>query len=148
MILGYERETSFPLEDNVIKISLEDCEFGWGYETYTDPYNKLKYAIMLVVELECRKFNTVEEIYGTEGFQLIQQFVPHKIVIIDDTFGNVEYKCKEGHPYTYHRHAGYIDHLSLSGYSCLNSFLKDWEVDINTFLYNSELELIIDNDNN
>ena len=153
MIPEEDRKSVFPLEYDlesscdVIKILLIECEFGRDFDIYTDPWNKLKYLVMMVVELECRKFTTLDEIYETEGFKLIQDNVPHKIVVVDDTFGPVTYTFKNGEQRTYLEHAGYIDHQSCTdNYSKLKDFFHHWGIDVSKFLYNSDINLIIDSD--
>jgi len=156
MILKSEREYIFPLSEDfivptddsdIIIIPLEDCEYGWGYEYITDPFEKLKYLVMMVVETECKNVTCINEIYETEGFKLIQAEVPHTIVILDDSLEQHSYTNKENDVVYYLSHSGYIDHQSHEDFSSLQDFLNDADVNVEEFLYNKQLAVIMDNDN-
>ena len=143
-----ERLSIFPLDDmkNII-INLDDCEFGWELEFYRDPWNKLKYLIMMVVETECNECKNIDDIYETEGFKLIQNEIPNKIVIVDNIWELVKFKDNYGHTRSYLSHNGYIDHQSYEGYPDLKSFLDYYHLNVKTFVFNDKVELITDNDN-
>ena len=91
----------FPIDDitGKIHVHLDECEYGWGYERFKDPWNKLKYAIMMVIETEANKCKSIEEIYQLEGFKTIQNVIPNDILIIDDYLHFDDYLFHSGYIY-------------------------------------------------
>ena len=130
--------------DDKIHINIdEDCEFGWGYEYITDSFRKLTYAIMMVIETEGHGCKTIEDVYKTEGFLLIQSLFD-KNIIIEDEYWNVE----EYDGRFYLNHSGYIDHQSTEDFSSLKDFLTQNGLTIADFIFDEHVELNINNDNN
>ena len=121
--------------DGYVHIILE--EFGWSDDT--DLYGQEKKLSYLLTQLatanDCTNWygdNTNDELRSifedTRDFQevnrVIQEYCNCNGIYIDD-FG------------------GYIDHQSFEG----SDFLSIWGVTIEEFLFNSGVNLIIDNDN-
>jgi len=133
-------ECYFPVVDYTgkIHIVLDNCEYGWGYERFNDQFEKLQYAIMMVIETEAVHCKNIDEIYQLEGFKTIQNIIPKEILLIDDGMHN-----ENGYLY----HAGYIDHQSHEDYSSLADFLKYYGITIEDFIYNEDIEVEITNDN-
>ena len=130
-----------------IVIRLEDCEFGWGFDFFTDAHNKLKYAIMMVIETEAGKCEKLEDVYNLEGFKTIKSVVKEDIILEDDKFCQKSFIRDDGSEHRYLEHSGYIDHQSRENYKSLKDFLDDNEIDILNFIYNTNVDLIISNDN-
>jgi len=135
--------------DDKIHISLdEECEFGWGYQSITNSWGKFSYAIMMVIETEGNECKTIEDVYNTEGFLLIQSLFDKKIIIEDDSWHQEEYTRSDGKVCRYVEHSGYIDHQSCEDYSSLKYFLYVNGITIEDFIFDENVELIISNDNN
>ena len=145
--------------DNMLHIRFG--EFGWGYDEYTNPYDKLQYALTMVLETEGR---TADDFYETEGFkainELIKNFLSCDGIAIDSEITqktyyhhkwddkNMEYiEDRSRPPYTWLESDGYIDHQSHEDYDNLNDFLFDYSVSLFDFIFNPGIKLIIDNDN-
>ena len=128
--------------DNDGYIHSEFGEFGWGYDEYYDPREKLSYALTMVAETE--KYTSEDEFYHTAGFNAIENLIVDKLgclgVIVDDAD---IYKTSWGV-----NHTGYIDHQSCEGYGSLQDFLNDYSITLEEFIFSDGVGLIIDNDNN
>lgn len=110
-------------EDNIMHT--EFGEFGWGYETYTDQSNKLSYVVTMMGALSGTYDESLYE-YGP--------FIHLKEDLIEYT------GCSD---LVIDSFDGYVDHQSVC------NIVEDYcEVEnyIN-FIYNSNIKLIIDNDN-
>lgn len=146
-------------DDNKLHIGFG--EFGWGYDVYTDPLDKLEYALTMVLGTECWG---IDDFYETKGFKLIDEFVRNTFecdgVVIDDKIDKISHQPTKwdnekmtwvddlSKPViTWLSSDGYIDHQSLEDYSCLQDFLDDWSVTLEDFVLNPGIKLIIDNDN-
>lgn len=129
--------------DNCIHV--EFGEFGWGYETTTDQYDKLSYLVTMLVETEGNSCKSMIDLRNTEGFQLIEKVIKEYCdcdgLIIDSIVGPATWNEN------YLDHDGYIDHQSCEDYSTLQQFLDDCGITIEQFIFNSDIKLIIDNDN-
>ena len=120
-------------------------EFGWGYEKYNDFWTKLAYLLTMVAETENKKFVSEEEYYQTDGFQFINNFCKEKFKNCKGII--IEYPNIKATPYGWTDFNGYIDHQSYEDYNNVNEFLSEYDIDIETFLLNENVDLIIDNDN-
>lgn len=129
-------------DDN--KIAVELGEFGWGYDAYTDQYNKLSYLLTMCIE--CTEAVTEEEFYESEEFKKINDTIAeycHCDGIIIVHSGLHTRKDWDGKDYL--DFDGYIDHQSM--YVSVDAFLDDYHTDIINFVFNPGVMLIIDNDN-
>ena len=130
-------------DDDLIHVDFG--EFGWGYERTNDQYDKLSYLITMLVETEGNGCKSKQDLYQTEGFQLINKVISNycncKGIWIDSKL--------EPSPWNenYLDHDGYIDHQSCEDYSSIQSFLNDYGITIEEFIFCDTIELIIDNDN-
>ena len=129
--------------DGVIKIKLD--EYGWRGDPLYDFYDKLPYAMLMVLYTEYPGFKyydndfTIdqEELEKLSGYKtLLEAIRKHgdceKIII----------KKQNGfYPY------GYIDHQSYEDYGSLADFLKNWNIDAERFLFDDNVVVYIDNDN-
>lgn len=147
-------------DDNMIHIQFG--EFGWGYDEYEDAYNKLAYLLTMILETRKATFcrggiTTIDEYYMLDEFILVESIVTENtpgckgICIDNDGFKFNEYDDpdidikNESHGYLDHN--GYIDHQSCEDYESLNDFLEDWGTNITDFIFNENIQLVIDNDN-
>ena len=120
-------------------------EYGWGYDRLYYVYNKLCYAMAMVLYTEYPDFRYCDQdfvidenvLQELEGFKLIKKTVESK--------GCKELKVviKENSCYKY----GYIDHQSYEDYNNLKDFLDDWNITLDRFLFDDGVSVIIDNDN-
>jgi len=135
-------------EDNKVHVSFG--EFGWGYDTLTSQTEKLSYLCTMLMETECKKFENVDDIYQTIGFNQINDCIKEKCncdgVVFDDEIEVRSYEY-QGKTYTYLDKDGYIDHQSCEGYANINDFLNDYGTNIESFIFNNNISVIIDNDN-
>lgn len=124
------------IENGVLEIELG--QFGWGIDSYNDPYTKLQYALTMVYEVEtpytddgtCDKDN--KAFYKTDGFNEIFNLLHEKYDIKEIEIESFD---------------GYIDHQSRYGYDSLDDFLNDYNVTLENFIFNPNVILEIDNDN-
>lgn len=134
-------------EDNKVHISFG--EYGWGYEKLDTQDERLSYLCTMLMMTEGRKVISVDEIFETEGFKQINKIITDKCncdgICFDDPI-RVE-KSYDGKSY-YLDIDGYIDHQSCEDYSNINDFLNDYSTDIENFVFNYGVTVIIDNDNN
>lgn len=144
------------------RLHIKFGKFGWGYDEYDDAYNKLSYLLTMILEIRKAYFGqegikTLEEFYNLDEFILVESIVLEHTsdclgIVIDDS----ELKFN---PYDddnidinnstrgYVSHNGYIDHQSYEDYECLDDFLEQWDTNIEDFIFNESLRLVIDNDN-
>ena len=138
------RDSYLTVDDIDNHVHVEFGEFGWGYYKTSDQYDKLSYLITMVVETESNDCKSIQDFYKTEGFnsinEIIKEYCKCDGIIIDSIF--VPASWNEN----YLDHDGYIDHQSCC-YNNLQEFLDDWGVTIQQFIFNSDIILIIDNDN-
>jgi len=123
-------------KDGFLHIKL--AEFGWGPDEFCDFYNKLRYALCMVMETEYENYDELfDDFYFLPGFKLIEEVVKEKCncdgIIIEPLKGYYKY--------------GYIDHQSTEDYSCLQDFLDDYGLNIERFLFDENVVMVIDNDN-
>lgn len=138
--------STLPVDGLENKVITHFGEFGWGYDRYTDPENKLSYLVTMVVETHGNCYS-MDELYKTEDFQKINDVVAEYChcdgVLID---GRLEQAASwDGTKlYDWNEHDGYIDHQSVEG---IDSLLKSYDCTIEEFIFDKGIELIIDNDN-
>ena len=139
------RDSYLTVDDIDNHVHVEFGEFGWGYEKTSDQYDKLSYLITMVVETESNDCKSIQDLYKTEGFnsinEIIKEYCKCDGIIIDSIVGQASWNEN------YLDHDGYIDHQSCEDYSTLQQFLDDWGITIEQFIFNSDIKLIIDNDN-
>lgn len=106
------------LPDDNGKINIRgNGEFGWGYDTYNDPYTKAQYLL---------QYSQDDEVRQDEVKEVIREHTQAKSVNFENG-------------------GGYVDHNSIGETSIENIFLsKD---SIKEFIFNKNSILIIDNDN-
>ena len=135
-------------------------EFGWGYDEYTDDYVKLQYLLTMIAETHKNDFyhpgyTSLDEFYDLDDFILLESIICEHVKDckgikveseVNDSVHN-DITDKDGNPCHIIEIDGYIDHQSYEDYDCLNDFLDDWDLTIEKFLFNDNVELIIDNDN-
>lgn len=130
--------------DNCVHV--EFGEFGWGYDKTNNQYDKLSYLVTMLVETEGDSCKSMFDLRNTEGFKSIENVIKEYCkcdgLLIDSnvqpTIGNENYID----------HDGYIDHQSCEDYHSLQHFLNDYRITVEQFIFNSSINLIIDNDNN
>ena len=133
-------------------------EFGWEVNDYSDSLTKLKYALTMVVETECRykpmqnEYDTVE-FEETEGFKEIDNLIANKLdcagVIVDSEMKVDKYDSiwNKGVTMIGIEHDGYIDHQSCEDFSSLQGFLNHYCLTLEEFIFDTDVVLHIDNDN-
>ena len=129
--------------DNYVHV--EFGKFGWGYEETNDQYDKLSYLVTMLIETESNGCKSIQDLYKTKGFnsinEVIKEYYKCDGIIIDSIVRPSSWDEN------YLNHDGYIDHQSCENYSTIQDFLDDWGVTIEQFIFNSDIILIIDNDN-
>ena len=130
--------------DEVLEVTLD--EYGWNGDPCDGFESKLAYALSMVLYTEYPGFNPYDEDFtidydvleGLDGYQKLLKAVRnhcnYRIILIRK-------RHNDFYPY------GYIDHQSVEGYSSLQDFLDDWNIDIERFLYDGNVVIHIDNDN-
>lgn len=134
--------------DNKVHVSFG--EYGWGYETLNTQYERLSYLCTMLLETEANKISNIKDIFETDGFKEINKIISNKCncdgIHFDDKIKISSYNYN-GDNVNYVDIDGYIDHQSCEDYSNINEFLKDWNTDIENFIFNDNISVIIDNDN-
>ena len=127
-------------------------EYGWEYNRYNDPWNKIEYALTMVAETE--DYQSIQDFYETNGFKMIEDSVKkhtHCDKIIVDNLNEIKvhyYTNYKGEETCWVEHEGYIDHQSSTdSYLSLQEFLDDYGLTIDRFLFDRNVTLITDNDN-
>ena len=135
-------------QDNKLHITFG--EFGWEIESYNTPYEKLQYIVTMLVETEGRNVSSVNELFNTNGFKLINDTIADYChcdgIWIDSEMEIKSYEW-DGTTHVYMEHDGYIDHQSCEYYSSVQDFLNDYGLDIQEFIFNQGVCVITDNDN-
>ncbi len=155
-ILNFEQLDSY-VDQADHYIHIEFGEFGWGYDEYVDAYMKLQYLLTMIMELHRNELLTFDDFYNLDEFILVECIVTENvkdckgICIANDCFKRNSYDSedKDGNPITKYWNSfnGYIDHQSYEDYETLADFLDNWCVTLEDFIFNENVELIIDNDN-
>lgn len=132
------------------KIHVTFGEFGWEIKSYYSPYKKLQYIVTMLAETEGRNISSVDELFETDGFKLINDAIADYCncngIWIDSEMSIDSYEWDEK-TYTYLEHDGYIDHQSFEDYSSVRDFLDDYGIDVTQFIFDEGVCLITDNDN-
>lgn len=132
------------------KVHVRFGEFGWEIESYALPYDKLQYVVTMLVETEGNNITSVDDLWETEGFKLINDAVADYChcdgIWIDDNMKLNSYTWY-GEKHYYISHEGYIDHQSYEGYKSVQDFLDDYGVNITDFIFNLGVVVHTDNDN-
>lgn len=132
------------------KVHVELGEFGWEVEHYSMPYEKLQYIATMLVETEGRNISSVDELFETDGFKLINDAVADYCNcdgIWIDSYMNMNSYEWDGKTEFYLDHDGYIDHQSHESYQSVQDFLDDYGVDVKQFIFDYGVCVITDNDN-
>lgn len=136
------------LDDN--KVHVRFGEFGWEIESYSLPYDKLQYVVTMLVETEGNNLTSVDDLWKTEGFKLINDAVADYCncdgIWIDEDMKLDSYTWG-GKEHYYISHEGFIDHQSCEGYESVQDFLDDYGVNITDFIFNTGVVVHTDNDN-
>lgn len=137
-------------------IHIEFGKFGWGYDEYVYPYTKLQYILTMIMEIRGNELDTFDDFYNLDEFILVESIVTEHtegckgICIANDGFERNSYESEDedGNPVTKYWNSfnGYIDHQSCE-YSSLAEFLESWDTNIEDFIFNENVMLVIDNDN-
>jgi hypothetical protein len=137
-------------EDN--KVHVRFGEYGWGYEKLKSQHERLSYLCTMLMETEAEKAFSIEDVIQTEGFKKINEVIANKCncdgIYFDEKIKTNNYKNSKGETVYYLDIDGYIDHQSCEDYSSINEFLEDWDTNIIDFIFNDNITVIIDNDNN
>lgn len=128
-------------KDNKIHVSFG--EFGWGYERYRDPYNKLSYLLTMIMENHCYEIKSMDEFYELEEFEILDELIRDEcdcegIYLESD-------RCYYDEDWNYFHIDGYIDHQSM--YDSVIEFLGNYGINMCDFIFDENVCLIIDNDN-
>lgn len=128
-------------EDNRIHVLLG--EYGWEYEKYNRPIEKLAYLCTMCLETDGRWAESVEKFYECDGFKMINDAIAEYCncdgIQIDSEL-----------TYEYERvssETAYIDHQSCEDYYSVKSYLDDYGVGVVEFVFDSSVTVITDNDN-
>lgn len=137
---------NLPVDEYENKVITHFGEFGWGYDIYTDPENKLSYLVTMLVETHGDCYS-MEELYDTEDFRKINDVVAEYCncdgILIDEKLEQAtSWDGKE--KYEWNEHGGYIDHQSVES---IDGLLDFYGCTIEEFIFNEGVTLIIDNDN-
>jgi len=120
-------------------------EYGWSGDDCNDFDSKLSYAIEMLLITEYPSFSyydddfTVdqEELESLDGYKLLLDAINEhghcEKIIIKKKRGNYPY--------------GYIDHQSYEDYRSLRDFFVSNDTDAESFLFDDNLVMEIDNDN-
>ncbi len=115
--------------DNKVHVKLG--EFGWECTAFNNAYDKLSYALTMVVMTECDG----QSVYDSKGFNDINKLIQTKLNcdgITIDNYPNGDY---------------YIDHQSYDYYSSLDDFLNEYGVTLEDFIFDKNIIVITKNDN-
>ena len=144
-LILHNRKATYNLpveEDGYIHVELG--EYGWGYKKLRVLYDRLAYALAMVMETEGgvshwgENSNILgEQFYNSDGFNAINELIKKKY---NCNGIKIDSNGDEYYPY------GYIDHQSYEDYNSLQDFLDDWGVTLEEFLFNENV-VVIDNDN-
>ena len=131
--------SSLSVDQDTNKVFTKFGEFGWGYDVYRNAKMKLSYLVTMLIETH-RDCMSLDELCETEDFKKINDAVAEYMncdgIIIDEEIGKSTWNenCNT--------HSGYIDHQSICN---IDELLE--ECTIKDFIFDTGIELIIDNDN-
>lgn len=143
--------TDFKVDPRYNKILVDFGEFGWGPAAYNDPMIKLSYALTMVAVTEAHNISSSNLFFVTKGFKDINDLIADKFncsgIFIDSDI-NISNYGTDDKPSYYISIDGYIDHQSGSDrYDSLDSFLNDYDISLEDFIFDKNVILIISNDN-
>ena len=129
--------------DVVITVKLD--EYGWSGDPLCDFYDKLAYAMSMILHTEYPGFDYYDDDFVIDQEELEKLSGYKTLLEVIRKHGDCEkivIKKRNGY-YPY----GYIDHQSYENYASLADFLKDWNVDAERYLFDDDVVVYIDNDN-
>lgn len=147
----YSQDYSDDLHCNVDpdtnKIILSPDGYGWGYDTLVTPEQKLCYLVAQVLESAQR------EIDWNLKWSVFKEYPKFKA--LDDFIkthskydGIILWNKRKDRPYEDDEVISddiYVDHQSY--YGDVDEFLRDWRIDLERYLFDYNVQVIIDNDN-
>lgn len=130
--------------NDIIEVYLD--EYGWDGDPCDDFMSKLAYAMSMVLHTEYPGFNHYDDDFIVDQ-EILEELHGYKMLInAIREHGYCEKIVIERRDGTFYPY-GYIDHQSFEGYSSLQDFLDDWNVDAETLLFDDNVTIWIDNDN-
>lgn len=134
------------INDNYVEAQFG--EYGWGPDKIEYPREKLSYALTMIMMTEVQRcgYDSDEISYAmflkTSGFKLLDHYIKSigYAGIFLPSYEDL-YETNRYYPY------GYIDHQSYEDYSCLEDFFHDYGITVEEYFGNSDVYVIIDNDN-
>lgn len=118
-------DTIVPDDDGLLHFELNEFEFGWGYEKYTDPWTK---AVYCLIDIACIKDPNARTKYYEMFYRVVREHTGAEHVTWDNEATN-----------------SYIDHQSV-GTARAEAFFNSNT--LKNFIFGKESYLVIDNDNN
>lgn len=142
-------------DDDYLHIELG--EFEWEIKSYTDAYTKLQYALTMAFVTECTEIvkddkDTIS-FEETAGYKVINDLIASKLhcsgIKIDSEIKLRSYEDYDGSIVMYLEcNDGDIDHQSSTdAYNSLQDFLDDYDISLETFVFDPNVVLHTDNDN-
>lgn len=137
------------------KVEIEFGTFGCDHEEFNDSFRKLQYLLTMAITLNLQRIKSLEDFYLTDDFLLIESTVCgcvngcKGIEIHNDGIKELYYEANrdgETKKYSYMISCGGIDHQSYEHYSVLFDFLNDWNVDIESFIFDRNIHMITKSD--
>ena len=134
-------------------------EFGWEWDEYNDPIDKLSYLVTMIAETtDSRMRNNPDEIVESkEDFENLPDFRQVSEVVANycdcdgiTLLNDVETKVSNygGKDHYYLEVDGYIDHQSCEGYNCIQDFLDDYgSPTLESYIFDYGISVRTGNDN-
>jgi hypothetical protein len=139
---GDVRDSYLTVNPDDNKVHVELGEYGWGYESLRSQSERLSYLCTMLMMTEARSIKAIEDIFETDGFKQINNLIAEKCncdgIYLDDEIQIKDWGIDIN---------GYIDHQSCEDYSNIQDFLNEYNTDIENFIFNDGVTVIIDNDN-
>lgn len=143
----YTNEMHCDVDAETNNIILNPDGYGWGYDVLVTTEQKLCYLVAQIYESACRDhdWNVTWGLFKDyPEFKELDDFI--KTHTKYD--GIVLWNERENRPYMDDEVISddiYVDHQSY--YRSVESFLKDWRIDLERYLFDYNVQVIIDNDN-
>ncbi len=146
-----------PNDDGYVEVTFG--EFGWAWDEYNDPIDKLSYIVTMIAEnLEYRMQDNPDEIIGTKeefeqlpDFRKVSEVVANYcncngITLLNDIdVRTIDYN---GKTYPTLEFDGYIDHQSCEDYRCIQDFLDDYgSPTLESYIFDYGISVRTGNDN-